>query len=167
MLAAALRRYGSHGTFDQLEQCLLHTFTGNITGNRRVVRLARNLVDFIDVDNAHLGFFYVVIAFLQQLLNDVFNIFAHVTGFSQRGCVSDGERYIQQACKGFCQQGLTRTGRADQQDVALAEFDVVVFLVTLVEALVVVVHRYSQNLFGTFLTNDVLIKDAADFFWRW
>src|SRR5690606_24444810 len=39
--------------------------------------------------------------------------------------------------------------------------------VALVEALVVVVNRYSQNLFRPFLTNDVLVQNRADFLGRW
>ncbi|MCY1406321.1 hypothetical protein D9M71_215830 [compost metagenome] len=166
MLAAALRRYGGNRAFDQLQQGLLYALTGNIAGNRRVVGLARDLVDFVDVDDAHLGFFHIVIALLQQLLNDVFHVFAHITGFGQGGGVGDGERHVQQACKGFGEQGLARPRRADQQDVALAELDIVALLVALIQALVVVVDRYRQNFLSAFLTNDVLVQDAADFFGR-
>ena len=65
MLASTLGRYGGNRAFDQLQQCLLYTFARYVTGNRRVIRLARNLVDFINVDNTHLGFLYVVVALLQ------------------------------------------------------------------------------------------------------
>src|SRR5471032_1859080 len=166
MLATTLWRNGSDRAFDQLEQGLLHAFTGNIPGDRRVVRLTRDLVDLIDVDNAHLGFFYVVIALLQQLLNDVLDIFTYITRLGEGGCVGDGERNVQQTSQCFGKQGFTRACRADQQDVAFAKFDVVILFVTLVQALVVVVHRYGQNLLRTFLTNYILIKDAADFFRR-
>ena len=166
MLAATLRWNRGDRAFDQLQQCLLHAFAGNVPGNRRVVGLAGNLVDFIDVDNAHLGFFHIVVALLQQLLNDVLDVLTHVTGFGQGGRVGNGERHVQQARQGFGQQCFTRTCRADQQNVALAEFDIVTFLVTLVQTLVVVVHRYRQNLLRTLLTNHILIKDAADFFRR-
>ncbi|MCY1451101.1 hypothetical protein D9M71_679530 [compost metagenome] len=36
----------------------------------------------------------------------------------------------------------------------------------MVQALVVVVHRYRQYLFRTLLTNDILVQDGADFFRR-
>ena len=166
MLATTLRRYGRNRAFDQFQQGLLHAFTGNVPSDRRVVRLARDLVDLVDVDNTHLGFLYVVVALLQQFLNDVLDIFTHVASLGEGGGVGDGERNVQQASEGFCKQGFTRACRADQQDVALAQFNLVTFLVTLVQALVVVVHRYGQNLFCTLLTNDVLVKDAADFFRR-
>uniref|UniRef100_A0A0N4ZZK6 RIH_assoc domain-containing protein n=1 Tax=Parastrongyloides trichosuri TaxID=131310 RepID=A0A0N4ZZK6_PARTI len=166
VLAATLRRYRGNRALDQLEQCLLHAFARNVTGDGRVVRLARDLVDFVDVDNAHLGLFHVVVALLQQFLNDVLDIFTDITRFGQRGGIGNGERHIQQTREGFGEQGLTRARRSDQQDVALAELDIVVLLVTLVQALVVVVHRYGQDFFRALLTNDVLVQDAADFFRR-
>ena len=96
MLTTTLRRNRGDRAFDQLQQRLLHTFTRDIASDRRVVRLARNLIDFIDIDDTHLGLFYIVIALLQQLLDDILNVFAHVPGFSQRGSVRDGEGNIQQ-----------------------------------------------------------------------
>lgn len=85
---------------------------------------------------------------MQQLLNDVLDVLTHITRLGEGGCVGDGERNVQQAGQGLGQQGLTRACRADQQDVALAELDLVILLVTLVQALVVVVYRYGQYLFA-------------------
>ena len=62
---------------------------------------------------------------LQQLLDDVLNVFAHVARFGQRGGVSDGERHIEQASQGFRQQGFTTTGGAYEQNVAFAELNIV------------------------------------------
>ncbi|RML43223.1 hypothetical protein APX70_04614 [Pseudomonas syringae pv. maculicola] len=161
-----MRRNGSHGALDQFQQGLLHAFTGNVTSDRRVVGFARNLVDFIDVDNTHLGLLDIVITFLQQLLDNVFDVLTHITGFGQGGGVGNGKRHVKQAGQCFSQQRLAGARRADQQDVALAQLDIVVLLVALVQTLVVVVHRYCENLFGTFLTDYILVKDAADFFRR-
>ena len=55
MLAATLRRHGGDGAFDQLQQSLLHPFTGDVPGDGGVVGLAGDLVDFVDVDDAPLG----------------------------------------------------------------------------------------------------------------
>ena len=99
---------------------------------------------------------------MQQFLNDVFNVFAHVTGFGQRSSVSDSEGNIQQTGQRFRKQRLTRTGRSDEQYVALAQLDFFL-LIALVESLVMVVHSHSQDLLGSLLTNYVLVKDAADF----
>jgi len=65
------------------QQGLLHALPRHVARDGRIVGLARNLVDFIDIDDAALGFLDVIVAALQQLLNDVFHVFTHVTGFGQ------------------------------------------------------------------------------------
>src|SRR5690606_39401325 len=139
--------------------------TRDVTGYRRVVGLAGDLVDLVDVDNTPLGLFHLVIAFLKQLLDDVLDILTHVARFSQRGRISDGERHIQQPRQGFRQQGLARTGRTDDQDITLAQFNIVLAF-ALVQTLVVVVYRNRQHLLGLLLANHVLVEDGADLHWR-
>ena len=97
MLAAALRRHDGHRAFDQLQQRLLHAFARHVAGDRRVVRLAGDLVDLVDVDDAALRLLDIVVALLQQLLDDVLDILAHVAGFGQRGGIGDRERHVEQA----------------------------------------------------------------------
>src|ERR1700681_1748562 len=55
VLAATLRRDRSGRAFEDLEQRLLHTFTGHVTRDRRVLGLAGDLVDLVDVDDPGLG----------------------------------------------------------------------------------------------------------------
>src|ERR1700722_18504427 len=66
MLAAALGRDARHRPLDNLEQRLLYALAGNVAGDRRVVALARNLVDFIDIDDAALAALDIVVSVLQQ-----------------------------------------------------------------------------------------------------
>src|SRR4030095_6656027 len=68
VLAAALRGYGGDRSLDQLEQRLLHALARHVARDRRIVGLARDLVDLIDVYDAALRLLHVVVAFLQQLL---------------------------------------------------------------------------------------------------
>src|SRR5690606_295873 len=81
VLASALGRHRGDGALDQFQQSLLDTFARYIAGDGRVIRLAGDLVDLVDVDDAGLGFFDVVIALLQELLDDVLYIFADIAGF--------------------------------------------------------------------------------------
>src|ERR1700719_2063767 len=60
MLASAMRGYRGNGSFDDLEQRLLHTLAGHVTGDRRIFRLPADLVDFVDIDDATLGSFDIV-----------------------------------------------------------------------------------------------------------
>ena len=103
----------------------------------------------------------VVVALLQQLLDDVLDVLADVARFGQRGGVGDGERHVEQARQRLRQQGLARAGRADQQDVGLRQFDVVV-LDPAFDALVVVVHGDRERLLGALLADHVLVEDLED-----
>src|SRR6266545_5050754 len=127
MLAAALRRYRRDGAFHDLQQRLLNSFSRNIAGDREVLRLAADLVDFINVDDTALGALDIVVGRLQQLEDDVLDVLADIAGFRQRGRISHGERYVQNARERLREQRFARPGRADQQDVGLREFDVFLF----------------------------------------
>ena len=107
MLSASLRWYGGDRTLNQLEQCLLNAFAGNIPGNRWVVGLAGDLVDLINVYDADLSFLDIVITFLEELLYDVLNVFTYIAGFCQGGCVSNSKRNVEFPGKRFGQKSLT------------------------------------------------------------
>src|SRR5581483_8493147 len=71
VLPAALRRHRGGGALDDLKQRLLDTLAGDVTGDRRVLRLASHLVDLVDVDDPGLGLLDVVVRGLDQLEQDV------------------------------------------------------------------------------------------------
>src|SRR4029079_7771810 len=161
MLAPALRRNRGDRAFDQLQQRLLHAFTRNIARNRRVVALARDLVDLVDIDDAALRLVDVVVAFLQQLLDDVLDVLADVPGLGQRRRIGDDEGYVEQARQRLGQQRLAGPRRPDQQDVALGELDVV-FLDAGLEPLVVVGDCNREDFLRELLADHVLVEDLAD-----
>src|ERR1044071_1069243 len=76
MLAAALRRDGGDRTLQYLEQRLLHALARHIARDGRVVGLARDLVDLVDVDDAALRALDVVVRALQKLEDDVLDVLA-------------------------------------------------------------------------------------------
>ena len=161
MFAPALRRHRRDGAFDQLEQRLLHALAGNVARDGRAVRLARDLVDFVDVDDARLGLLDVVIAVQQDLLDDALHVVTDVTGFGQRRGIGNRERHVQHACQGFGQQRLAGAGRADQQDVALGQLHVIAVGLQM-HPLVVVVHGNRQDPFRAVLPDDVLVQHLLD-----
>ena len=55
VLAAALGGDVGHGALDDLQERLLHAFAAHVARDGRVVALARDLVDLVDVDDAALG----------------------------------------------------------------------------------------------------------------
>ncbi len=163
VLAAALRRDVADGAFEHLEQGLLHALAGDVAGDADVLAGLGDLVDLVDVDDAALGRLDVEVGGVQQLEQQVLDVLADVAGFGQRGGVADGERHVEDLGQGAGQQGLAAAGRADEQDVALVDLDVVVAVfVAEAEPLVVVVHRDRQHLLGAVLADDVLVELVLD-----
>ena len=78
MLPAALRGNVGHRAFEDLQQRLLHAFTGDVAGDRRILVLAADLVDFVDIDDALLALLHIAVGGLQELEDDVLHILAHV-----------------------------------------------------------------------------------------
>ena len=109
----------------ELQQRLLHAFARNVARDRGVIRLARDLVDLVDVDDAALRLLDVVVALLQQLLDDVLDVLADVARLGERRRIGHDERHVQQPGERLREQRLAGAGRADQQDVRLRELDVV------------------------------------------
>ena len=63
------------------QQSLLYTFTADIPGDGRVLALAGDLVDLINIDDASLGFENIVIRRLDEPEKDVLHVLAHIARF--------------------------------------------------------------------------------------
>ena len=162
VLAAALGRHGGDGAFHDLQERLLHALARDVAGDRGVVRLAGDLVDLVDIDDAALRPLDIVVGGLEQLEDDVLHVLADIAGLGQGRGVRHGERHVQDPGQGLGEQGLARAGGADQQDVGLGQFDVVV-LRRVGQALVMVVDRHREHLLGVLLADHVIVQNAADF----
>ena len=95
-----------------LQQRLLHTLARDVAGDRRVLALAGDLVDLVDVDDAGLGLLHVEVSGLDQLEQDVLDVLADVAGLGQRGRVGDGERDVEHLGQRLGEIGLAAAGRA-------------------------------------------------------
>src|SRR6202034_475723 len=164
VLASALGGHRGKRALNQLEKRLLHALARDVARDRRVIGLARYLVDLIDIDDAGLRLLDVVVALLQQLLDDVFHVLADVPRLGQRGGIGDREGYVQQARQSLGEQRLAAAGRADQQDVALGQFNLVLRpgAAAGLQALIVVVDRHREDLLGPVLADDVLVEHLAN-----
>ena len=109
---------------EDLQQRLLDALAGHVARDRRVVGLARDLVDLVDVDDPRLGLLDVVVGGLDQLEEDVLDVLADVAGLGQRRGVGDRERDVEDARERLGEQRLAAAGRAEQQDVRLLQLDV-------------------------------------------
>ena len=165
VLAAALRRHVGDRAFEDLQQRLLDAFARHVARDRRVLVLAADLVDLVDVDDALLALLDVAAGRLQQLEDDVLDVLADVAGLGQRRRVDDGEGDRQELGERLREQRLAGAGRADQQDVRLGQLDVVAAarLLLDLDPLVVVVDRDGELLLGPFLADDVLVEELLDF----
>ena len=83
MFSATLRGNIGDCSFENLQQRLLDAFSRNISRNRRIFILSRNLIYFIDVDNSLLSLFQITVGVLKELQNDIFDIFPNVTSLGQ------------------------------------------------------------------------------------
>ena len=128
MLAPALRRHRGDRPLEDLQQRLLDALARHVARDRRVVRLARDLVDLVDVDDPGLGLLDVEVGGLDQLQQDVLDVLADVAGLGERGRVGDRERDVEDPRQRLREQRLAAAGRPEQQDVRLLQLDVAVLV---------------------------------------
>ena len=162
MLTAPLRRHVAHGAFQNLQERLLHAFAGDIARDAHVVARLGDLVDFVDVDDAALGRFDVEVGGVQELEQEVLDVFADVARFGEGRGVADGEGHIQHFGQRAGEQRLAATGRPHEQDIALLNFDVAAVGVDVAQPFVMVVNGDRQHPFGALLADDVLIELFLD-----
>ena len=114
VLAPALRRHRRLGALEDLQQRLLHALARDVPGDRRVLALAGDLVDLVDVDDPRLGPLDVEVGGLDQLEQDVLDVLADVAGLGEGGGVGDGERHVEQPGErlGEVRLAAARSGRA-------------------------------------------------------
>ena len=101
---------------------------------------------------------------MQQLLDDVLDILADVTCLGQRRRVCDRKWNIQKPCQSLGEQRLAATGRANQEDVAFRQFDVVFAAIAgiVFKTFVVVVDGHGQHFLRTLLADHVLVENRLD-----
>ena len=124
MLAAALRRHVATVPSRIFSSACCTPSPRDVAGDRRVVALAADLVDLVDVDDAALRLLLVVAGRLVELEDDVLDVLADVAGLGEGGGVGDGERHREQPGQRLGEQRLARAGGADQEDVRLLQLDV-------------------------------------------
>ena len=163
VLPAALGRNARDGALDDLEQGLLDTFAGDVPGDGDVLALLGDLVDLVDEDDAPLGLLDVVVGGLDQLQKDVLDILADVSRLGEGCGVSDRERHVELLGERACKQRLSRSGRADKENVGLVDLDSALGDPGgELDSLVVVVDRDREDLLGLLLTDHVVVEVFLD-----
>jgi hypothetical protein len=162
MLATALRRDRRRRALEDLQQRLLDALPRHVARDRRVVGLAGDLVDLVDVDDPRLGLLDVVVRRLDELEEDVLDVLADVAGLGQRRRVGDREGDVEDPRERLREQRLAAAGRPEQEDVGLLQLDVLVVGLRHLHALVVVVDRHRERALGLLLADDVLVEHPID-----
>lgn len=163
MLASALRRHVRHGAFQDLQKSLLDAFTGDVAGDGDVLGLLGDLVDFIDVDDAALGFLDVIVRGLDEAEEDVLDVITDIAGLCEGGGIGNRKGHIEVAGEGLGKEGLAAAGRPKQDDIGFLQLYTVIFAFEK-EAFVVIVHGDGQSDLGIVLLDDVLIDIFFDLF---
>ena len=169
MLAPTLGRYRRLGAFQDLQQRLLDTLAGDVPGDRRVLALASDLVDLIDVNNAGLCALDVVVGSLDELEQNVLDVLTDVTGLGECGGVGDGERDVEHLGERLGQIGLSAPRGPEHQNVRLGQLDRLgprfAGLLACLDPLVVVVDRDRQGALCGVLPDDVVLQEFPDLGW--
>ena len=105
-------RHRRHRALEDLQQRLLDALARHVARDRRVVRLARDLVDLVDVDDPGLGLLHVEVGGLDQLEEDVLDVLADVAGLGERRGVGDRERDVEDLGQRLGEQRLAAAGGA-------------------------------------------------------
>jgi len=95
----------------------LNSLARHVARDRRVVPLAPDFVDFVDVHDAALGGREVVAGGLQEAVEDGFHVVADVACLRERRRVRHHEGHLDQPRQGARQQGLAGAGRAEEEHV--------------------------------------------------
>ena len=158
VLASAMGRNICDAAFDDLQEGLLNAFAGDVARDGAIWTLARNLVDFVDVDDSLLGPGDIGVCGMNEMQENIFHVFPNVSGLGYRRGVCNGKGYVEDVGEGLREEGLAGACRPHQENVCLLKFDIRRRQEVGSDALVMVVHRHTQNLLWSFLANDVLVE---------
>ena len=163
VLAAAFRGDVGDGPFDDFKEGLLHAFAGNIAGDGDVAGGFADFIDLIDVDDAHFCSGDVVVGGLDKAQDDIFDVFADIAGFGERGRIGNGKRDVEDVGKGAGNEGFSGACRAEEQHVGLAVLDFILFREG-ADPFIVVIDGDGDGFFGVVLTDHILVELLFDFF---
>ena len=163
MLSSPLRWNIYDGSLEQLKEALLYSFPGNITGNGRIVALARYLVNLIDENNPLFSCLDIVISNLQEPGKYAFNVLAYVAGFGKYRGIYDGEGNMQHFGDGSCQECFACTGLSYQDNIGFLNFNLVRFLALDMYKPFVVVINSDRDIFLCIVLSDyILVQEFLD-----
>lgn len=112
ILAPAALGHIDDGALEHLEQRLLHALARDVARHRDGIRLARELIHLVDVDDAHLRRLDVLPRLEVEPVQDTLDVLAHVARLREARGVGDREGHVHQPRKRARDQSLARARRA-------------------------------------------------------
>ena len=156
MFTPALRRNVRYRAFEQFQKRLLNALAGYVACDGRILALAGDLIDLVNVDYALFGALNVKIGSLQKPQKNILNVFADIAGFGERRCIGYCKGHIEHLGQRLRKQSFAAAGRADEKNIALLKLNVVIAGIE--DAFIMVIHRDRQNYLCSVLPDDVFIQ---------
>ena len=125
MLAASFRRHIHDVAFKEFQQSLLHTFSGNVPRDGRIVAFSGDLVNLVYEDYAALRKSDIVVGLLKQACEYALYILSYISRLCQHRGIDYRKRDFEQFGYGFGHKGLACTRRAYHQDIGFLQFEIV------------------------------------------
>jgi len=164
MLAPPLGRHIGDRPLEDFQERLLDPLARNVSGYRRVFGFTGYLVNLVDINDAAFGRLTITSGRLIQAQEDVLNILSDVTGFGEGGRVDNGEWNLELTGEGLREKCFAGSGGPDEENIRFRQLDVVSIAVRLVlDAAVMVIHRYRKFSLGRLLADHILVEMALDF----
>ena len=155
------------GLLHGLEQCTLYAGTGYIGTDQ--IATGGDFVNFIDVDNAVLRKFNIVVRFSNQIPHKILDIAADITGFAEFGGIPFDKRHADFVGNQLNDIGFAHTGRTDHEHIVFDATDhgtnaMGAFLQAL-DTIEMGADLGGQNGLGIILFDHILVQVGNQFLW--
>ena len=104
-------------SLNNLQECLLYAFSGNIPCYGSVLTFSANFVNFINEDYSSFSSGNITTSGIYKLEKHIFNVFTNISSFSEGGCIGNCKRNIKLLCKCLCKECFSRSCWSKQEDV--------------------------------------------------
>ena len=162
MFTAAHGRHTYQIALYYLQQRLLDTFAGDVTGDRYTGFLLGDFVAFVQHDDTQLSLLKIIVAAAEQAGQAVFYVGAHVSAGSELGAVLNVAGHVQELCDGLHQQGLPTAGGAQENDVGLVQLDFTVGVIDVTDPFVMIVDGHGEGFLCLVLAYYVFVQMLLD-----
>ena len=142
LLACVVHRHMHRGALEDLEQRLLHAFSGDVA--------------------RHGGVVHIAVGRLNEPTQHRFHVVAHIASLGERRGVDDDKRHLHGLCQRLRQKRLARPGRAYHNNIALLKFYAVVIL-RRHYPFIMIINGYGQDLLCIFLSDHIIVQKLFDF----